>query len=151
MVSLMEMFAAIADPRDPKGLRHPLEAILSLTVVAMLAGHTTFEAIAQFGRDHGETLAWALGFRRGKTPAKSTFSVVFRQLDAKEFEATLRAWILARHKDDWQTLNLDGKTARGSHDSDVPAVHLVSAYANEVSAVVGQIAVDNKTNEHKAA
>ena len=78
---LLEVLAQIPDPRKPRGLRHPLPAILSLAVVAMLTGCKSYHAIAQFGRDKGKALAFALGFRRGKTPAKSTFSEIFRALD----------------------------------------------------------------------
>jgi Transposase DDE domain len=48
-------------------------------------------------------------------------------------------------------LAIDGKTARGSRDGDTPGVHLVSAYAPDVKAVLAQLRVDAKTNEHKAA
>ncbi|MBY0227712.1 MAG: transposase family protein [Gemmataceae bacterium] len=37
-LSLMEALAQVPDPRDPRGLRHPLAAILALAVVAILAG-----------------------------------------------------------------------------------------------------------------
>src|SRR5437667_2870573 len=69
--SLVEILATIPDPRGRCGKIHPLTAVLSLTVVATLAGMKTLEAIAQFGRDHGLGLAHALGFRRAKTPTKS--------------------------------------------------------------------------------
>jgi hypothetical protein len=91
-LSLLEALAAVPDPRRPKGVRHPLTAVLSLTVVATLAGMKGLEAIAQFGRDHGKALAHALGFRRGKTPAKSTLSKLFRRLDVDAFEAALSRW-----------------------------------------------------------
>jgi hypothetical protein len=45
----------------------------------------------------------------------------------------------------------DGKVARGSKDGDAPGHHLVAAYAPEVQAVLAQLRVDAKTNEHKAA
>ena len=61
-LSLLEELASVPDPRSPKGRRHPLIAILSLTVVATLAGMKSLEAIAQFGRDHGVAFAHALGF-----------------------------------------------------------------------------------------
>ena len=48
-------------------------------------------------------------------------------------------------------ISIDGKTLRGSRDGAVPGVHLVAAYAARVQAVLGQIRVDAKTNEHKAA
>src|SRR5947209_17592930 len=95
-LSLVECLATVPDPRKPRGLIHPLTAVLSLTVVALLAGQKSLEAIAQFGRDHGKALAFALGFRRGKTPAKSTLSKIFRALDIDAFEAALGAWARAR-------------------------------------------------------
>jgi hypothetical protein len=51
--SLSEVLATIPDPRDPSGLRYPLPVVLTLVVVATLAGMRSLEAIAQFARDHG--------------------------------------------------------------------------------------------------
>src|SRR5882757_9909722 len=78
---LLECLASVPDPRSRQGRRHPLPAILSLAVLAMLTGAKGYSAIAQFGRDKGFPLAWALGFPRGKTPSKSTLSVLFRRID----------------------------------------------------------------------
>ena len=151
-LSLLEMLAEIPDPRKRRGLRHPLPAILSLTVLAMLTGCKSYQAIAQFGRDKGQSLAFALGFRRGKTPAKSTFSEIFRALDIDAFEETLSRWIRSRlPQGEELLLSLDGKTARGSKEDEVPGQHLVAVYATQYQAVLAQVRVDTKTNEHKAA
>jgi hypothetical protein len=152
-LSLLEVLAEVPDPRSRHGLRHPLSAVLSLAVVAMLCGAKGYEAIAQFGRDKGYALAFALGFRRGKTPTKSTFCELFRSLDATAFEAALSRWIRSRLPagEDELVVALDGKTARGSKDSELPGQHLVAAYAPNCQAVLAQIRVDAKTNEHKAA
>jgi DDE_Tnp_1-associated len=91
-LSLLELLATSPDPRSAQGKVHPLSAILGLVAVAILAGCQGLEAIAQFGRDHGPPLAWALGFRRGKTPAKSTFSEVLRIVNPQAVEAAVRAW-----------------------------------------------------------
>src|SRR5271155_1906346 len=120
-LSLMEALAQIPDPRKPQGKRHPLSAILSLAVLAMLSGAKSYQAISQFGRDKGLPLAHALGFRRKKTPSKSTFSVLFRALDVTAFEAALTRWILPRLPADQELhVCIDGKTARGSKDGDTP-------------------------------
>jgi hypothetical protein len=150
-LSLLEVLAQVPDPRSPHGRRHPLSAILALAVLAMLSGAKSYQAIAQFGRDKGPALAHLLGFRRGKTPAKSTFSVLFRSLDVSVFENALSGWMTTRLPQGQQPLSLDGKTARGSRDGDVPGVHLVAAYSAEAQAVLAQLQVDTKTNEHKAA
>jgi hypothetical protein len=74
--SLVELLATVPDPRKRRGRRHPLVAVRSLTVVAVLAGMKSLEAIAQLGRAHGPPLAHALGFPRGQAPAKSTLSEI---------------------------------------------------------------------------
>ena len=148
--TLVELLATIPDPRKPRGRIHPLPAVLSLAVVAILAGHKSLEAIAQFGRDHGAGLAHALGFRRKKTPAKSTLSEIFRALDRDAFEAALAAWVRGRQADG-DAIALDGKALKGSRAGEVPGVHLLAAFAPRSAAVLGQLPVGAKTNEHKAA
>jgi len=155
-LSLLEALAQVPDPRSRHGRVHPLPAVLALTVLAMLRGCRGPVAIAQFGRDHGPALAHALGFTRGKTPAASCLSDLFSRLDPVAFEAALARWIAARTppaggEGGKQPVSLDGKTLRGSKDGAVPGQHLVAAYAPLVEAVLAQVRVDAKTNEHKAA
>jgi len=151
-LSLLEILADIPDPRNRRGIRHPLSAILGLAVVAMLTGCKSYQAIAQFGRDKGFALAHVLGFRRGKTPTKATYSILFRRLDVVAFEAALARWVASRLSDEQAAvIALDGKTLRGSRDGEVPGQHLVAAYAVGAAAVLAQVRVDAKTNEHKAA
>jgi hypothetical protein len=154
-LALLDALAEVPDPRSRHGRRHPLLAMLGLTVLAMLRGYRGPTAIAQFGRDHGVGLAHALGFRRGKTPAPSCFCELFSRLDAPAFEAALSRWVVSRlppaEEADQQPVSLDGKTLRGSRDGETPAQHLVAAYAHQHQAVLAQIKVDAKTNEHKAA
>lgn len=147
---LIERLNQVLDPRKARGRIHDLGPILGLAVVAMLAGRTSLQGIAQFGRDHGTALAHALGFRRGKTPCTATYSRIFRKLDVEAFEAVLRDWIEQRCPDLGDHVALDGKTLRGSR-GEAPAAHLLAAFAPRVRAVVGQVRVDAKTNEHKAA
>lgn len=155
-VSLLEALADLPDPRSRHGRRHPLPALLALTVLAMLRGCKGPTAIAQFGRDHGPDLAHALGFTRGKTPAPSCLSDLYAALDAAAFEAALSRWVAAHAPAPPagaapQPVSLDGKALRGSRDGEAPGRHLVSAYAHDHRAVLAQIRVDAKTNEHKAA
>jgi len=149
---LLDILAENPDPRHRRGIRHPLSAILGLAVLAMLSGCKSYQAIAQFGRDKGFALAQVLGFRRGKTPTKATYSILFRRLDVAAFEAALARWIASRLGDDQTAvLALDGKTLRGSRDGQVPGHHLVALYAVQAAAVLAQVRVDATTNEHKAA
>ena len=90
--------------------------------------------------------------RVSKPPPSPTFSVLFRVLDVQAFEQALSRWIASRLPAGAEKhISLDGKTARGSRDGDLPGQHLVAAYCAEAEAVLAQIKVDAKTNEHKAA
>ena len=149
-LSLLEALALVPDPRNARGRIHPLVAVLGLTVTALMAGCTSLTAIAQFGRDRGNALAFPLGFRRGKTPNASALGKIFRRLNTAALDTALRTWLTARGATDGH-LALDGKTLRGSADGDVPGRHLVAAYATEHAAVVGQLEVARTTHEHKAA
>ena len=143
MPTLLEALADVPDPRDPRGLIHPLPAVLALAVVALLSGMTTLEAIVQFDRDR-PPLAFALGFRRARTPNKSALSKLFRRLDPARTEAALARWLAAR-AGTGGALCLDGKALRDSAGGGLPGAHLLTAYA-PAAAAVAQMRVDAKTN-----
>jgi predicted transposase YbfD/YdcC len=151
-LSLLDVLAEIPDPRHRRGIRHPLPALLGLAVLAMLTGCKSYQAIAQFGRDKGFALAQALGFRRGKTPTKTTYAILFRRWDGVAFEAAVARWIASRLSDEPMSVQgQDGKTLRGSREGVMPGQYLVAAHAVKAAAVLAQVRVDAKTNEPKAA
>ena len=88
---LLEALSRIEDPRKPRGVRHPLPAILALSVCAMLGGARSLYAIAQWGREHPQ-LARSLGFSREQTPCVATLHHLFRRLDVESFESALSRW-----------------------------------------------------------
>lgn len=125
--------------------------LLTLCLVAILAGHTTPEAIAQFGRLRQKRLGHALGFRNGNMPCANTLAGLLRNLDADHLDRIIGAWLTDRHAHGWEHIALDGKRLCGSRDGEVPGTHLLAAYAPQASAVVAQMTVAATTNEHKAA
>src|SRR3954452_8804577 len=136
-MTLMELLGGLEDPRRPQGKRHPLPALLSLAVVAMLAGMTSYEAIVQYGKERGWEFRKLLGFTTRKGLCKATYSRVFRRIDVADFEARVGTWIQGRlGPGDAPRIAIDGKALRGSRDGGAPAVHLVSAYAPDVRAVL---------------
>ena len=151
--SLYELFLGLSDPRDPRGTRHTLAAMLTLAATAMLAGAKTLTDIAEFGRRRRK-LCKAMGFTRKKPPCISTFHYLFKALDAAAFERTLQEWLWAQHAQEAlnkPVLHIDGKTLRGSRQGEIPGVHLLAAYSNTLGTALIEIPVDAKTNEHKAA
>ena len=135
---LLEALSEVEDPRKPKGVRHPLSAILALSVCAMLGGARSLYAIAQWGREHPQ-LAQALGFTRDRTPCVATLHHVFRRLDSEAFELALGRWAQeCLGKEGEATIAIDGKALRGIHGQELPGVRLVAAYAGESGLVLGQ-------------
>jgi DDE_Tnp_1-associated/Transposase DDE domain len=149
--SLMEVLEGIHDPRGARGKRHPLSALLALAIIGQLAGMNSYEAIVQYGKERGGEFLYLLGFTRRRGLCKATYSRIFRRIDVADFEARVGQWVQGRLKPgDAPLIAIDGKTLRGSRDGETSGQHLVAAYAPDVKAVVGQLRVDAKTNEHKA-
>jgi hypothetical protein len=88
-LALVEVLADIPDSRQSRGKRHPLVAILSLAIAAMLCGYKSYSAMAEWGRNYGQEFAKALGFTHRKTPCAATLHNIFRSLDRQMFESKL--------------------------------------------------------------
>lgn len=151
-LSLREALAAVPDPRSRHGRRFPLHAVLCLATLGILAGRQTLKAILELQANFGEDLPLALGFPRKRLPAEITVSRILAAVDPCALEAALSAWVLPRlSPEQTRIIAIDGKTLRGSRDGLLPGHHLVAAYAADAQAVLAQLRVDSKTNEHKAA
>lgn len=153
-LSLMEVLAPLdlSDRRRPQGRRHPLSGILALTIVASLSGVRSQKGVVEFGRDRGRDFLRLFGLRKFRGPSEATLSRVFATLDVAAFEASVRRWMTSRMGSRrFEQIAIDGKTSRGSRDGELPAVHLLAAYAPEIQATLAQTRVDCKTNEHKTA
>lgn len=151
VISLFEAFTAVPDPRKRSGQRHPLQAVLTLTTVAMLSGCRSLYAIAQFGRDRGGEFARELGFTREQTPCCTTLHYLFTALDRAAFEGAIRRWLNGQRERGWTAVSIDGKTLRGTQGHEIAGIHLLAAYAHEAQLVLEQIPVNASTNEHKTA
>ncbi len=150
---LIEVFAEIPDFRRRQGTRHPLAAIMSLACCAMLCGYRSYSAIAEWGRNYGTGIAHVLGFTR-KTPCAATLHTVFRHVDRDALETKFGAWaegVVASTPPapsaGGAAVALDGKTLRGSRKQGAPGSHLLSALSHHLGLTLGQVAVDDKTNE----
>ncbi len=136
--SLLEAFATVPDPRQRRGRRHPLPAILALSTAAMLSGARSLYAIWQWGRLQRPEVVRALGFTRERTPTVATLHLVFKALDAVAFEAALAGWAGATLGDRERRIAIDGKALRGIHGEELPGVRLVAAYCDEAGRVLAQ-------------
>jgi predicted transposase YbfD/YdcC len=150
---LKDVLAEIADPRQARGKRHSLVALLALVCVATLCGYRSYSAMAEWGRHYGWEVMRALGFTHPTPPCAATLHRVLRRLDRQAVEAALGRWAeevlaaLPPTPPQEEALALDGKTLRGSRKQGAPGTHLLSALAHRLGLTVAQEAVDDKTNE----
>lgn len=119
-----------------------------MAISSLLCGANSWEDMALYGREKLGRLRSFLPYEHGY-PCKDTLRRFFRQLDSEQFQAVFVGWMQSVHPVlAEQVVAIDGKTARHSFDSDEKsAFHMVSAFAAEARLVLGQQAVDEKSNE----
>lgn len=147
-VVFLSYFKDLADPRQQSKVSYPLDEILLLCLLAVLAGAETFVDIALFGN---KKLGLLRRFRpfSGGTPAHDHLGDILAVLDAGQFQRCFVAWVAARLGTPQGVIAIDGKTARRTYDkkNGRAAIHMVSAFAARQRLVLGQVAVADKSNE----
>ncbi len=149
--SLVSVFNQVPDWRAAQGRRYSLGIVLTVTFLAILSGENSLQGIAQWVAEQRWKLGKALHLKGYRVPCYETIRTVMRDVDIGAFEAQLQHWAnqvpSAYQVKDWPGLSMDGKTLRGSRDGEQAAIHLLSAFRQELEVVVAQQAVDGKTNE----
>ena len=145
---LLDLLAQVPDPRKKRGRRHPLAGLLAVGIAAVIAGSRSFAAIGQWAADAGPDVLGGLGAARGAAE-ESTFRRAFALVSADVLDRVLGAWLHTRamRAGGRLVIAIDGKTVRGAKDKAGKAPHLVAALAHGIGAVLGQVAVDEKSNE----
>ena len=145
---LLDLLAQVPDPRKRRGRRHSLAGLLAVGIAAVTAGSRSFAAIGQWAADAGPAALAVLGAARG--PAEeSTFRRAFALVSADVLDRVLGAWLWTKavQTDGRLVIAVDGKTVRGAKNQGGKAPHLVAALAHGLGAVLGQVAVAEKSNE----
>jgi predicted transposase YbfD/YdcC len=151
-VSFQDHFHNLQDPRVERTRKHPLINILFIAVCGVLSGANSFAGIEEFGLDRRTWFARFLDLTNG-IPSDDTFGRVLARLESGAFEKCLLSWIQAvQEATDHRLIAIDGKTLRGSYDrrDGRAAIHMVSAWATENTLSLGQVVVDEKSNEIRA-
>jgi predicted transposase YbfD/YdcC len=148
---LLDHLATIKDTRQSWKVAYPLREVLFLVVCGTIAGGDDYDDIVDWGEAHLAFLRGFLEFHYG-IPCADWLRTVMNRIDPQLFAACFSSWVAEcwPHRPD--LVAIDGKTSRRSHDrkNGQKPVHLVSAFATRSRLVLGQEAVEEKSNEIRA-
>src|SRR5208337_3487949 len=147
-VVFLSYFNDLQDPRQPGKVTYPLDEILLLCLLAVLAGAESFTEIALFGVKKLEFLRRFRPFKDG-TPAHDHLGDILAVPDAEQFQRCFVGWVAAVTGVPSGVVAIDGKTVRrsGHKRGGKAPIHMISAFAARQRLVLGQIKVAEKSNE----
>ncbi|QDU31657.1 hypothetical protein ETAA8_68170 [Anatilimnocola aggregata] len=93
MESLVRVIAQVKDPRKPHGVRHPIESILALVLLGLLARIREMEVLNRWATEHWEQLREPLGFDREQPPHATTICRSLAKCDLSSFSKAFPTWI----------------------------------------------------------
>jgi len=147
-VVFLEYFQDLPDPRQAHKVVYPLDEVLLLCLLGVLAGAETFTDIARFGEKKLDFLRRFRPFRDG-TPPHDRLGEIFAALDPEKFQRCFVAWVAALTGASADVIAIDGKSVRRSYQKKglKSPIHMVSAFAARQRLVLGQVKVAEKSNE----
>lgn len=148
MKTLFNHFELLEDPRDIRGKKHELINIMIMTIYGILCGYTDFTNLADFLKVHEDYFTNLLNLEHG-TPSHDTLSKVFSIIDSKKFLELFIEWINQIIKGNGLHVSIDGKAVKSARDKinggNTP--YIVSAFLSDIGISIGQVKVDDKSNE----
>jgi predicted transposase YbfD/YdcC len=147
--SIGKHFANLEDPRIDRTKLHKLLDILVIAICAVICGADNWEEVELFGQSKEAWFRTFLDLPNG-IPAHDTFWRVFARLNPEQFQQSFVNWIASVSEvTQGQVIAIDGKSLRRSHDHALgrDAIDMVSAWAAQNHLVLGQVKVDEKSNE----
>lgn len=147
--TITKHFGSLQDPRVDRTKLHSLQDILVIAMCAIICGANSWVEVEAWGKAKKKWLKKFLPLPNG-IPSHDTFGRVFARLDPKQFRRCFVSWVRAVSKlTHHQIVPIDGKKLRRSHDRTLGknAIHMVSAWAAANHLVLGQVKVDDKSNE----
>jgi predicted transposase YbfD/YdcC len=147
-IGFIAHFSQLEDPRQINKALYPLQEILLLVLCAVLSGAEDWVAIALYGEKKLAFLRRFLPYENG-TPSHDQLGYLFARIDEKRFQQCFINWVTCVRQAIKGVVAIDGKTLRRSFDKagNKGAIHMVSAWCSEQNLVLGQVKVDEKSNE----
>jgi len=157
--SLLAFLKVVPDPRKARGKVFDWQLLWALLCGAVLSGHASGSAIAQWVAEHGQEVAACLKLTVRRMPSHSTLRRALRYVDIEALERRVAQFNRTLDKArsvggqavgaDRQPLRgaaIDGKDVRGAGAHGVN-VHLLSLVLHGSGITLAQAEVGEKTNE----
>ncbi len=135
METAESLFKCLEQAPDPRGVRHPFQAILRLTLLGLVCGQTTMAHIA---RMHWPVLKEPLGFLRDHPPHATTISRTLAGVSHKQLQGALTGWVARVVADQKLDASVDGKWARQSEDAKGNPLVMVNVLAHDLKLCLAQ-------------
>jgi hypothetical protein len=148
-VGLLECIEEIVDPRLPKGVRHPVSAIVKATILSLLAGYTRVEQIAHFMASVWDEVADPLGFWHWHPPDPGTYRLVLSKIPVETLGEAFQKWIAEILSGESLDVSVDGKACRGLRQGGDPrdVFMMLNVFAHDVQLALAQWRVGEKEGE----
>lgn len=146
---LLTVFKQIEDKRRPVTTFHDLNDILLMAIISVICGANTWNEIERYCKLKVLWLQSFLVLQNG-IPSHDTFNKVISAIDSEQLEKCFMEWVntLIDSSIGLEIINIDGKTIKGAKENGKKSlIHMVSAWACKNNLVLGQIKVDEKSNE----
>lgn len=148
LLSLLDVFQTIPDPRSRHGTRYDLPFLLTCLATAFLCGCDSMDAVGQWCREHRPLLRQVFGPRKHLTPSGSLYRRLLPRLSADHFEWALASWVVqTRPRTDREPIALDGKTICGAATGGERAPQVLSVTTHDSDETLLQVRIAAKTNE----
>jgi len=147
-LSISKHFAVLKDPRVRGRCQHRLLDIIVIAICGVISGCDDWPQIELFGKARYDWLKQFLLLPNG-IPSHDTFERIFERLSPQAFQQCFCQWTRRLCAElGLEHIAIDGKSLCGSaRESGLGALHLVSAWATKNQLMLGQVAVDKKSNE----
>jgi predicted transposase YbfD/YdcC len=144
---VIDFFEPLHDHRRPSGNKqHELLDIIAISICAVISGAESWEEIEQYGKIKQKWLSTFLALPNG-IPSHDTFNRVISSLCPKKFEECFGNWVSSLIIATGDVISIDGKTICGAKVNGKSPIHMVSAWASANNLVLGQVKVNEKSNE----
>ena len=148
MTTPIDYFSGLEDPRVERTKEHGLQDIIFITIAAVICGAETWNDIENYGKSKEPWLKGFLQLPNG-IPSHDTFNRVYSALDPEKLEECFLKWVRSISVlTQGEVIGIDGKSICGSKARGSKSiVHMVSAWASQNQLSLGQVKVNDKSNE----